>query len=155
MKKSYRLSSVHIVVLFILVVLLIGIFIRFLDLMQASIEEVSVQSTLFNMQQFARFQSSFSETKNPECTFLNKPDLFRQFNVRSADSSSAKNVPGSWIYDSKKHQLIYNVRSRNYFKSKYSQQMVIDLYCNQGNAIFKVDSFQWCHDKKIWGCTVW
>lgn len=153
MKKSYHLSRGPIIVLLLLVVLLIGLFVRFLDLMQASIEEVSVQSTLLNMQQLMHFQSSL--TKNQECTFLNKRDLFQQFNVSSADSSSVKNTPGSWAYDFKKHQLIYNVRSSGYFKSKHPQQMVIDLYCNQGNVIFKVDSFQWCHDKKIWGCTVW
>ncbi|WP_129556793.1 hypothetical protein [Legionella sainthelensi] len=155
MKKSYRLSRGPIIVLLLLVVLLIGLFIRFLDLIQASIEEVSVQSSLLNMQQLMHFQGSFSETKNPECTFLNKSDLFQQFNVSSSDSSSVKNTPGSWVYDSKKHQLIYIVRSRSYFKSKHPQQMVIDLYCNQGNVIFKVDSFQWCHEKKIWGCTAW
>lgn len=153
MRKSYRLSRYHCGI--VLILILIGVFLRFFELIQASIEEVSVEINLLNMQQMLHYQNLLSESKDQQCTFLDKPDLFQQLSAGIPDSSTDKAVPGSWYYDAKKHQLIYHVRSKNYFRSEFTQEIIIVLYCNHGVISFKQSSFKWCRDKKIWGCSSW
>lgn len=150
-KKSHRLSHFHLVLALILVFFLIGLFLRFFDMIQASVEEVSVEMNLLNMKQMLHFQNLLTKSNDPNCNILDKPDLFQQ----SADSSESKTIPGTWQYDLGTHQIIYNVLSKGYFRSKIGQKIVINLYCNKGTVIIKESSFQWCHDKQIWGCHAW
>lgn len=155
MRKSYRLSRYHCGIVLILILILIGLFLRFFELIQASIEEVSMEVNLLNMQQMLHYQNLLSKSKDPQCTFLDKPDLFQQFSADVPDSSVDKATPGSWHYDSIKHQLIYHVRSKHYFRSEFKQKIIIVLYCNHGVISFKQSSFKWCRDKTILGCRSW
>jgi hypothetical protein len=153
-KKSYRLSRVHLVISLIVVLILMGFMLRFFDMIQASIEQVSVDINLLNMQQMIHFQDLLTHSKNSQCKILDNPDLFQQISP-SSDSSESKSTPGTWQYDSQKHQITYNVRSTSYFRSKTNQKIVVDLYCKEGVVVFKEQSYHWCHDKKVWGCSAW
>lgn len=154
-RKSYRLSRFHLVLALIVILLLMGLLLRFFDMIQASIEEVSVEINLLNMQQMMHIQNILTKSKDPHCNILDKPDLFQQIDPSAAGSSKTKAIPGTWQYEPEKHQITYNVISKSYFRSEISQKIVIDLYCNKGIIVFKEKSFQWCHDKKIWGCRAW
>lgn len=155
LKKSYRFSRFHFILLLIIVLLLMGVLLRFFDMIQASLEEVTVESNLLNMRQMLHIQNLLTKSKDPQCKFLDEPDLFQQINPATTNSAESNTTPGTWVYDPKEHKITYNVRSKNYFRSEIAQKVVVSLYCKEGVVVFKEKSFQWCQDKKMWGCSAW
>lgn len=154
-KKSYSLSRFHLILSLIIILFLMGLLLRFFDMVQASIEEMSVEINFLNMQQMMHYQNYLTKSKDNHCTILDKPDFFQQISPSGSGSSESKTTPGAWQYDPAKHQITYNVQSKNYFRSEIGQKIVINLYCKEGSVVFKENSFQWCHDKKLWGCRSW
>ncbi len=153
--KPYHLTGFRLVVVIIIAALLIGLFLRFAGVIQASMEEISIELNLMSMQQMVRDQNLMSKDQDQQCKYLDNPDLFLFVSNPMAESTPDKQTPGSWAYDNKSHQLTYFVRSTDYFRSKFGHKIVLDLYCKQGVVVFKKSPFQWCHDKRIWGCGDW
>jgi hypothetical protein len=122
-------------------VFLIGALLRFFEMIQASLEEMSVEINVMSLQQMIRSHNAETQAGDLQCTYLNKPDAFTFANSKNG-----------WQYDAAKHQLIYSVRSKRYFSSENVQKIVLELYCNKGAVFFKKTPFQWCHEKRLWGC---
>lgn len=153
-KKSYHASRLHLVISIILVLLLMGFLLRFFDMIQASLEEASVDINLLSLQQWIHFQDLLTRSKNSQCKFLDNPILFKNIGYQNK-SAESESIPGTWHYNAKNHKITYNVRSKSYLRSEIEQKIIIDLYCKEGKVVFKERSFRWCRDKKIWGCSEW
>lgn len=154
-KKSYRLSRFNLAIVLCIIAILTAVFLRYVNVIQASIEEVSVEINLLNMKQMIHAQNYISEKKDTQCQYLDDPNLFPTTDLNGKEKGKQQIVPGTWQYDSKKHQLTYSTRSKQYFRSDLGQKIVVDLYCKEGKVIFIPNKFQWCRDKKIWGCMAW
>lgn len=153
--KSYRLSRFNLAVVLCIIAILTGVFLRYFDIIQASIEEVSVEINLLNMKQMIHAQNFISEKKDTQCKLLDDPNLFPTIDLSGKEAGKQQMVPGTWQYDAQKHQITYSVRSKHFFRSELGQKIVIDLYCKDGRVLFVQNKFQWCRDKKIWGCIAW
>ena len=155
LRRSYQLSRFHLAIVICLLAILVAVFLRYASMVEASLEQVSVQINLLNLQQMTRFQNMLTQQSDPHCSYLNKPDLFTSIGIAGMEVSPVDNRSGAWQYDPRGHRLTYFVRSKRYFKSDNGQKIDIDLYCKQGLVFFKVSRFQWCQDKRIWGCAAW
>lgn len=153
--KSYQLTRFRGAIVMIILAILVGIFLRFTDIIQASMEEVSVEINLISMQQMIRDHNYLEKGKDMQCKLLDDPELFLFASNPMSESKPDQQRSGSWEYDSKKHQLTYAVRSTVFFRSKFGQKIVLDLYCNKGVVLVKKNPFQWCHNKGILGCKNW
>jgi hypothetical protein len=155
LSKSSQLSRLRVVIVLIVVFLLITLLLRFYQMTEASLEEVAVNLNIISMQQMMHDQSLLTATKDPKCSYLEKPDLLQTLSPITADQPSAESTSGHWYYDVHKNQLTYKVKSTLYFRSDLGKKVVIELYCNKGIVRFKVNRFQWCHNKTISGCSQW
>jgi hypothetical protein len=136
--------------------LLVGVFLRFFSIIQASIEQVSVDVSFLNFQQMIRYQNMVSGSKDKNCKILENPSLFKGMGIDGLDTlGDARATSGGWSYDSKNHSLSYTVHSNSYFRSKIDHKIVIGLYCKNGVVGFNVSDYQWCRDKRFWGCQSW
>lgn len=150
--KSYQLTRFRLAVVIIIVAVLIGALLRFFETIQASIEQVSVNMNLISAQQLIRDQNLMTQNTDKTCSYLGHPDLFI---FSGSNDTSKEEIPGSWSYDPKKHQLTYYVRSTAYFRSNIGQKIRLDLYCDKGVVLMKRSTYQWCNDKRIFGCGEW
>lgn len=153
-KKSYQLTRFKLAIVLIILALLTGFFLRFFDLIQASIEQMALEINLMNMQQMIREQNLMTRDQDKSCAFLNNPNLFESA-YADPEQSPHQQKPGEWHYDAKTHQLAYLVRSKRYFRSKNDHQLIIELYCNKGVVQVRKQPFVWCQDKRLWGCSQW
>ena len=154
-RKSYQLAQFHLAVIICVLGIFVGLFLRFFVILEATAERLSFQNSLASINVMMNVQTILMKGNGAQCPFLDRPNLFEQVNTTDLDYSKSKQVSGTWQYDAFKHQLSYYVRSTQFFSSKLSNKIVIDLLCNNGRVFFKVSHFMWCSDMRLFGCAAW
>jgi hypothetical protein len=148
----------------IFVILLIGFVIYFLwgqlQSMQASVEEVALNYNLSTLKRLfslkeridsglglpiqKRFQAlpSFLETMGFDVLKVKK---------------SLKTIPiGRWVYYIDSNEVRYQVRSKDYFRTiSQKPYLTIQFIEIKGKIEMSLSAFQWCVEKKWWGCGKW
>lgn len=151
-RNRYHLSKFHKILVLIICCILITVLMRFFDIFEASMEELSVEISIMNTRQMIYYQNILSKSSSDGCAFLNDPNFLGSSSSLEGDMEANNSA---WKYDNKKHLLIYNVRSKRYFRSQLKQKIVLALYCKKGIIQMKASKFQWCQNKAIWGCKSW
>lgn len=135
--------------------MLVAVFLRYVVILGAIAEQFSFQNSLTSINMMMNVQTILMKGDGAQCSFLDKPNLFDQVNITDIDYSKSKPVSGTWQYDASKHQLSYYVRNTLFFRSKFDNKIIIDLFCENGRVFFKVSHFIWCSDMSLLGCAVW
>lgn len=153
--KSYRLSRFHLSVVLCVILLLVGILLRYFDMIQATMEKTTVETNLNDIMRMMHAQNLLSIATDRNCSFLNDPNLFPQASRNVSDETGNQGSNRGWEYNEKNHALTYFVRTRTFFSSRVAQKIIIHLYCKKGRVVFKVSPYKWCHKMSLWGCAVW
>ena len=76
--KSYRLSRFHLSVVLCEILLLVGILLRYFDMIQATMEKTTVETNLNDIMRMMHAQNLLSIATDRNCSFLNNPN-FKDF----------------------------------------------------------------------------
>ena len=136
--KSYRLSRFHLSVVLCVILLLVGILLRYFDMIQATMEKTTVETNLNDIMRMMHAQNLLSIATDRNCSFLNDPNLFPQASRNVSDETGNQGSNRGWEYNEKNHALTYFVRTRTFFSSRVSQKIIIHLYCKKQKEPIKI-----------------
>lgn len=159
LSKSIQLRRFHVAILVIVASFCGWTMSKYIAITRAKFEQLVFTTSLSNIRNMFTVNSVLKQVTDPQCHFLDDPNLFNEklnmLPVLNPSESAKKSRFDYWKYDNKRHRLIYNLESNQYFQSTIGPHIILDFTCKKGNVQVKISPHRWCKDMSIWGCSTY
>lgn len=156
LKTSIKLRRFHLAILLIITAICAWMMIRYIEMIRVRFEHITFSTSLTNIRNMFTVKGVLKQITDPECHFLDDPDLFKlRLNSVSELYSTGiaqESQASYWQYKSSQHQLIYHMKPSPYFHSSIGSQIIVTLICNHGKVSLEISSHQWCQEMSFRGC---